>query len=110
VLPLINDSDEQFEALAAASAAAGAMSLGANVLFLKPAAQAAFFPFLEEKFPHLVRRYRERFAKSAYLRGAYPDRVRERFRRIRFRHGLTARFPEYVPEAWPEEAQLSLDF
>jgi len=72
VLPLINDSEPAMDAVAKASARAGAVQLGGNVVFLKDCAQKAFFPFLEQHFPDLVRRYRERFERAAYLSGAYP--------------------------------------
>jgi hypothetical protein len=57
----------------------------------------------------LVRRYRERFERSAYLRGDYPERIAERVARIRKRYGFEERFhdrPE--PELWPRDPQLLL--
>src|SRR5262249_61519071 len=75
ILPLINDSEESLDSLAKASADAGAKGMWGRVVFLKPCAQKVFFPFLEEQFPQLVRRYRERFEKAAYLRGAYPELI-----------------------------------
>ena len=38
-----------------------------------PSAQKVFFPFLEREFPHLVERYRELYARSAYLGRDYKD-------------------------------------
>ncbi|MCP5119619.1 MAG: hypothetical protein GY953_53145, partial [bacterium] len=69
-----------------------------------------FFPFLERSFPHLVKRYRQRFRRSAFLRGVYPELIRKRLEKIRLRHGLAKRFPDYRPGQWPEEAQLELAF
>lgn len=108
VLPLINDSEAALDQLAQAAAKAGARRLGANVLFLKPCAWAVFLPFLEQEFPALVRRYRERFEKSAYLRGAYPEIMRERMDRVRRRHGFDRTDPAPEPELWPSDAQLAL--
>jgi DNA repair photolyase len=108
VLPLINDSEAALDDLARAAVEAGACRLGANVLFLKPCAWAVFLPFLEQEFPALVRRYRERFENSAYLRGAYPETIRERLDRIRGRHGLDRHDPAPEPELWPRDAQLAL--
>ena len=71
-MPLINDSEESLERVCAAAARNGASSFSAAPLFLKPCAAQVFLPFLEERFPHLVRRYRERFEKTAYLKGHYP--------------------------------------
>ena len=55
-----------------------------------PSAQKVFFPFLRERFPHLLRRYEERFLKSPYLRGPYTDELRQRVRKIRDRYGLAS--------------------
>jgi DNA repair photolyase len=91
VMPLINDSEESLDRVCAAAARNGACSFSAAPLFLKPCAAKVFLPFLEERFPHLVRRYRERFEKAAYLKGHYPAMIAERVERIRARHKLTPR-------------------
>jgi DNA repair photolyase len=108
ILPLINDSDSSLDALAQAAAQAGAGGFGGNVLFLKPCALQVFLPFLQEQFPSLIRRYRERFSRDAYLRGDYPERIKERVRRARGRHGLDRAERQPEPELWPHDAQLSL--
>ncbi len=107
VMPAINDSRASLDRLARAAAAAGAAGFGANVLFLKPSALRVFLPFLEEKFPHLVRRYREHFTKSAYLRGAYPETIRTRVREFRARYWPETRDPP-EPELWPHSTQRDL--
>ncbi|MGH9628062.1 MAG: radical SAM protein, partial [Bryobacteraceae bacterium] len=68
----------------------------------------AFFPFLEERFPHLLRRYKERFEKSSYLRGDYPATIARRIEDIRERHGLTERPCWYDPPLWEGEPQMEL--
>ncbi len=88
VLPLINDTEESLDRLARAAAGAGARSLWGQVVFLREPAKTVFLGFLREEFPHLERRYRERFARSAYLTGEYPKMIGERVRRIRERYGL----------------------
>ena len=108
VMPLINDGESSLEALAREAAAAGAVSLWANVLFLKPCAYQVFLPFLEERFPELVRRYRERYERVAYLRGAYPEMIQERVKQIRKRHGLDRKADPAEPELWPHDRQMSL--
>jgi len=113
VLPLINDSDASLDAVAHAARTAGARGFGGNVVFLKPCARQVFFPFLEEKFPAQLRRDRERFERSAYLRGDYPERIGERIARIRRRYGFDqmARHnnaEQAEPELWPKDPQLSL--
>ena len=108
VLPLINDSEPDLDSLAKAAAKAGARGFGGNVLFLKPCAREVFLPFLEEKFPMLARRYRERFERSAYLRGDYPKRISERVAQIRRRYGFDKTTPQAEPELWPSDPQQCL--
>ncbi len=108
VMPLINDSEQSLDAVCAAAAKAGARSYSAAPLFLKPCSAQVFLPFLEERFPHLVGRYRARYEKNAYLRGHYPEMIRERVRRIAERHGMHSRHEEYRPEEWDSGGQLAL--
>jgi DNA repair photolyase len=108
VMPLINDSEASLDAVACQAVSAGADSLWANVLFLKPSAYQVFLPFLEERFPHLVRKYRERYERVAYLRGAYPEMIQERVGKIRKRHGLDRKSERPEPELWPHDPQLLL--
>ena len=104
VMPLINDSEASLERVCAAAARNGASSFSAAPLFLKPCAAQVFLPFLAERFPQLLRRYRERFEKTAYLKGHYPEMIAERVERIRARHQLAAR----PPVEWPLDDQLEL--
>jgi len=104
VMPLINDSEKSLDAICEAAARNGASFFSAAPLFLKPCAQQVFFPFLEQHFPHLARRYRERYEENAYLRGHYPEMIKERVHKIRERHKLASR---ELPE-WPVDDQLEL--
>jgi DNA repair photolyase len=108
IMPLLTDSERNLDALAAAVAKAGATNLGGGLLFLMPCAQRVFFPFLEERFPHLLRRYKERFEKGAYLRGPYQELMRDRVRRIRERHGLSTSSAYPEQEVSPSGEQLAL--
>jgi DNA repair photolyase len=90
ILPLITDREAGLDALAKAAKDAGARYFGGGVLFLMPSAQQVFFPFLGAKFPHLLRRYEERYRNNAYLKGAYRDSIRERIHAIREKYGLGA--------------------
>jgi DNA repair photolyase len=109
ILPLINDGEPSLDAVAKASARAGAVQLNGSVVYLKPCAQKVFFPFLEEHFPTYLRRYRERFERSAYLRGTYPEMIRERIDRIRGRYNLRPREDSREqPELWPQAPQMTL--
>ena len=104
MMPLINDSEMSIEAVCAAAAASGASSFSASPLFLKPCAQQVFFPFLEQYFPHLLRRYKERYQANSYLKGHYPEMIRERVQKVLSRHKLAPR----EPVEWPVDDQLEL--
>ena len=90
ILPLITDQEQKLDALAKAAKQAGASYFGGGALFLMPSAQRVFFPFLRDYFPHLVRKYEERYRHDAYLRGPYRELLRERIASIRERYGLLA--------------------
>ncbi|MBI3682796.1 MAG: radical SAM protein [Acidobacteria bacterium] len=106
VLPLINDSMDSLRRVAQSAAHAGARYWGAGVVFLKPCSKQVFFPFLEERFPHLAERYRKRFAESAFLHGAYPERIRKMVEEIRRGLRLEKRAIEYTPELGEEQLSL----
>jgi DNA repair photolyase len=108
ILPMITDSEESLDALAAAARQAGAQYFGGGPLFLMPCAQKIFFPFLEQHFPKLAGPYRKLYAHGAYLGPGYKAQLRERLARIRERHGLAAAPVEYRPELWEGEAQGTL--
>ena len=104
VMPLINDSEASLDRVCEAAVKNGATAFSAAPLFLQPCAQRVFLPFLEQRFPHLVRRYRERYEKSAYLKGHYPEMIAERVKKIRARHKITdRRAPESRSETIPDD-------
>ena len=108
VMPLINDSEHNLDAVCAAASHAGAVSFSAAPLFLKPCSKQVFLPFLEQHFPHLVRRYRERYDENAYLRGHYPEMIQERVRKLIARYNFAPRDADYQPPEWPGDDQLTL--
>ena len=108
IMPLITDREESLDALARAAAKCGAGYFGGGALFLMPAAQKVFFPFLQQRFPQLERRYRERYEKNPYLRGEYIETLRRRVQKIRDRYGLESAPIDYKPELAREEEQPAL--
>ncbi len=108
VMPLINDSERGIDAVARAAKAAGALRFHSNILFLSPSSYAVFVPFLEANMPSLVRRYRERYARTQYLKGEYPQMIGERVAAIRARHGFETKRDQRLPHAWAGQQQLSL--
>jgi DNA repair photolyase len=97
ILPMITDSERRLDRLASAARDCGASYFGGGLLFLMPSARRVFFPFLAERFPDLLKRYEERYTRSAYLRGEYADMIRERVRSIRVRYGLDNGPTEHMP-------------
>jgi DNA repair photolyase len=108
VLPGLNDAPRMLEALAAQAAQAGAHFLYANILFLMPSAMKQFMPFLQREFPHLVKRYRKLYARSAYIRGEYPEEIAKLMAEIRARYRLDGNRGE-VPAA-ARHPQMALPF
>jgi DNA repair photolyase len=110
ILPDITDDRANLEAVIAAAKGHGATHVYANVLFLKPSAQQAFFPFLERHFPHLAKRYAARFARSAFLDRAYKERIFRQVADLRRKHGFADRAEFEMPAAIheTEAEQLSL--
>ncbi len=108
ILPLITDRENSLDRLARAARRAGASYFGGGPLFLMPAAQKVFFPFLEERLPRLAEAYRRQYARSAYLGPAYRKDLGERVRRVRERCGLDPAPLEYQPELWEGEEQGTL--
>jgi DNA repair photolyase len=108
VLPLLTDSEQNLESVARAAKSAGAGQFGAHVLFLKPASQRVFFPFLSEHFPEYLARYEKSYAAGAYLKGKYPERIRELVQRIRERVGIQSRDLELPEPPKPPDAQMLL--
>ena len=106
VLPGITDGAKDLELVARAAARAGAGYFAANVLFLKASAQKAFFPFLEEHFPHLVERYRNLYARNAYLRGPYRLHINALAEELRQKYQLTGLQRPYATKDFAPQLRL----
>jgi len=107
IMPLITDQKARLEALAKAARDHGATWFGGGVLYLQPCSRRVFLPFVEQNFPHLLRRYQERFESSAYVGGAYKDIIRERISAIRNKYGLASSAP-HTPTPGEFEIQPAL--
>ncbi len=88
IMPLITDQEDRLDRLAKAARDHGATYFGGGVLFLMPCSRKVFFPFLEKNFPHLLRRYQERYERDPYLKGPYKEIIRDRIAAIREKYGL----------------------
>lgn len=90
VLPGITDSRASLLAVAEAARRAGAQFFHAHAVYLQPATQAHFFPFLAAHYPALVARYRRAFTHSAYLPITYHRLLQARIEQIRNACGLVS--------------------
>jgi DNA repair photolyase len=107
VLPGLTDDEENLDAVAHAARDAGALWLSARVLFLMPASQKQFLPFIERKFPKLARRYREWYGRAAYPPESYQRDVAARVVALREKYGIGPRPDIPMARAW-ESPQLPL--
>jgi DNA repair photolyase len=112
VIPGITDTPRNLEALVRAAAEAGAHSIFANPLFLKPCSSAVFMPFLEKEFPALAKSYRTRYQDRAFLPKAYGQRISQLVEKFRQKYGLRGHADRYRNEAAragaPRHDQLTL--
>jgi hypothetical protein len=69
----------------------------------------SFYPFLSERFPELLARYRRAYALNAYNTAAYRKRIDLLMETLRQRYGLDRRTPGdgREPSGGP---QMSLGF
>jgi DNA repair photolyase len=91
VLPGITDAPADLEKLVRAAGKAGAVSVWASPLFLKPCAAQVFMPFVREKFPKLASFYEKRYSKRAFVPAAYAKRITEMVKGYRKKYGLGER-------------------
>jgi len=108
IMPFINDSDEQIEAVVAAAVEAGVVSFSAAALFLKPCSRQVFLPFIERYFPHLSFQYQELYRRRAYLEGEYPERITALVRKLTEKYRLVRRGVAELPDEWPTDPQMGL--
>jgi DNA repair photolyase len=91
LLPGITDGEGDLEAVGEAANAAGAQWFTSGVLFLTPSSSRVFLPFLGEKFPKLMKRYREWYARNTYAPEEYRKKIAERVLRLRAKYGFDVR-------------------
>lgn len=96
ILPGITDPPDELDALCWAASRAGAQWLGAQVLFLMPSSLKQFLPFLEEKFPRLLRQYRRWYARGGYAPDGYRKTLTQLIRGLREKYNLSWR--PYAPD------------
>ncbi len=110
LLPGITDREGDLESVAEGAHEAGAQWFTSGVLFLTPASSKVFLPFLQEKFPRLVERYRQWYTKNTYAPEEYRKKITERVLRLRQKYGFDIRPWDEMKRPVGRVAQLSLDF
>jgi DNA repair photolyase len=108
VLPGITDSPRDLESVVRTAAEAGALSVAAIPLFLKPCSEKIFMPFLQEHFPQLVALYKARYADHAFLPADYSRRISALVKRLCRKYGIIARdeAPQVDHRALSEQLNL----
>jgi DNA repair photolyase len=109
LLPGITDREGDLESVAEAAHGAGAQWFTSGVLFLTPSSSKVFMPFLQEKFPRLVERYRQWYAKNTYTPEEYRKKIAERVLRLRQKYGFDVRPWDEMKRPVGPQTQLSLD-
>jgi DNA repair photolyase len=104
ILPGLSDRPEQLEAVVRKARAAGAASIWASVVHLRPGVREHFLEALGNDWPGEVARYEALFASGAYLPAALSTPITEPVRRAA---AVTAR-PRREPLPRREPAQLVL--
>jgi hypothetical protein len=66
-------------------------------------------PFLQEKFPRLVEKYRQWYAKNTYAPEEYRKKIAERVLRLRQKYGFDVRPWDEMKRPMSPVAQLRLD-
>ena len=104
ILPGLSDRPEQLEEVVREARAAGARSIWANVLYLRPGTREHFLETLAEDWPEEAERYEALYAARAYLPSGMAKSITEPVRRA------TAVTPSPIrrPPATREPRQLAL--
>jgi DNA repair photolyase len=107
ILPGLSDRPEQLAEVVKAVRAAGATSVWANLLYLRPGTKEHFLEALARDWPEELERYEQLYARGAYLPRSEVDPVRTGVRDLAREHGVRdRRSVKLVPP--PEPVQLSL--
>ena len=109
ILPGLSDRPEQLREVVRQAKAAGARTVWANVLYLKPGIREHFLEHLAEDWPELVARYEQLFAGRAYLPQNVTAPIREQVRQAaRATPGVERQRPRGPRPRPPEPRQLRL--
>jgi DNA repair photolyase len=108
ILPGLSDRPEQLAEVVRAARDAGAGSIWANLLFLRPGTREHFLEALGRDWPEQVERYEELYADRAYLPSADAKPVKDRVRELARTTRIRPRNRRRTPQRPRENEQLSL--
>jgi DNA repair photolyase len=106
ILPGLSDRPEQLEEVVREARAAGAQSIWANVLYLRPGTREHFLQALAEDWPEEVERYEQLYAGRAYLPAATVKAITEPVRKAKALGVSHRRRPVTRPE--PQQLELAI--
>ena len=107
ILPGISDRPDQLERVVRAARQAGATSIWANVLYLRPGTREHFLEALARDWPELLPEYERLYAGRAYLPSSETEPVRATVRGLA-RERSRPRRPPIRPAPEPEQLALAV--
>jgi DNA repair photolyase len=109
ILPGISDAPDQLAEVVRAAREAGATSVWANLLNLRPGTREHFLEHLARDWPELLPEYERLYAGRAYLPAAETKPVRALVSDLRRRHGIAdRRTVRLEPPPNPEQLALTV--
>jgi DNA repair photolyase len=107
ILPGLSDRPDQLEEVVRAAREAGATSIWANLLHLKPGTREHFLASLARDWPEELERYERLYERRAYLSADRTRPVKDAVQELRKRYGIADRRPVRIQRT-PREEQLTL--
>ena len=107
ILPGLSDRPEQLEEVVKEAREAGATSIWANLLYLRPGTREHFLEALARDWPEELERYERLYDRRAYLKGDQTKPVKDLVDELRKRYRVSDRRRMRIEPA-PREEQLSL--
>jgi len=109
ILPGLSDRPEQLAEVVRAAREAGAVSVWANLLYLKPGTREHFLECLAHDWPELLPEYERLYAGRAYIPASEQEPVRTELARLRRELGIADRRPvRLAPEPHSEQLRLAV--
>ena len=107
ILPGLSDRPEQLEEVVKAAREAGAVSVWANLLYLRPGSKEHFLECVAKHWPELLPRYLAEYRQGAYLPAARSEPVQKLVAGLREKHGVgDRRALKLVPPPQPKQLAL----